>query len=84
MAADVRQAFLGSLFHTPEYGSFEYLEDALIEVDASGVIARVVRSDDPRHDELVRAYRESGVLVELGQGCFGLPGFVDLHVHACQ
>ena len=84
MAADVRQAFLGSFFHTPTYGSFEYLEDALVEVDAGGVIVRVVRASDPRHDELARAYRESGILVELGPGRYGLPGFVDLHVHACQ
>ena len=84
MTVQITQAFLGSFFHTPTYGSFEYLENALIEVDASGVISRVLREDDPRHDGLVRAYRESGILVELGQGRYGLPGFVDLHVHACQ
>lgn len=81
---EVKQAFYGSFFHTPQYGSFEYLENALIEVDARGVIARVMPASDPHQAELVRAYRESGVLTELGEGRYGLPGFVDIHVHAPQ
>ncbi|MBQ6586891.1 MAG: guanine deaminase [Coriobacteriales bacterium] len=84
MSQNVKQAFLGSFFHTPIYGSFEYLEDALIEVDAAGVIARVVRKDDPAQAALINTYREAGVLTELGENRYGLPGFVDIHVHAPQ
>ncbi|MEQ2637486.1 hypothetical protein [Paratractidigestivibacter faecalis] len=54
------------------------------EVDAWGVILRVVPASGPHQAELVRAYRESGVLTELGEGRYGLPGFVDIHVHAPQ
>ena len=80
----IEKAFLGSFFHTPVYGAFEYLEDALIEVDGAGIIARVVRTDDPAQPEAVRFHRERGTLVELGENRYGLPGFVDIHVHAPQ
>lgn len=84
MAPQIESAFYGSFFHAPAYGSFEYLEDALIEVDAHGAIARVVKGDDPQQADLVSAYRREGKLAELGKGRFGLPGFVDIHVHAPQ
>ena len=47
MSKEVKSAYYGSFFHAPVYGEFEYLEDALIEVDGDGVIVRVVTGDDP-------------------------------------
>ena len=84
MTQQVERAFHGSFFHTPVYGEFEYLENALIEVDTAGVIARVVRGNEPDQGELLRRYREGGMLTELGADRYGLPGFVDIHVHAPQ
>lgn len=81
---EVKSAYFGSYFHTPVYGGFEYLENALVEVDAAGMIARVVTADDPAQEGLLAAYRASGILEELGEGRYGLPGFVDIHVHAPQ
>ena len=80
MANEIEKAFYGRFFHTPEYGKMEYLEDALIEVDSQGVIQRMGSADA----QLIASYRESGKLVELGEGRCGLPGFVDIHVHAPQ
>ena len=77
-------AFLGSFFHTPRYGEFEMLENALIEVDPRGVISAVTRPGAPDYDARVTHAREAGALVELPEGAYGLPGFVDLHVHAPQ
>ena len=84
MSKEVKSAYYGSFFHAPVYGEFEYLEDALIEVDGDGVIVRVVTGDDLCKSDLLEAYRNRGMLVELGEGRFGLPGFVDIHVHAPQ
>ena len=84
MSQLVAQAFYGSFFHTPVYGSFQYLHNALIEVNGAGYIYRVVEEDDPQQPELLRSYRESGILTELGEDRCGLPGFVDIHVHAPQ
>lgn len=78
------RAFLGSFFHAPAYGAVELLEDALIEVDVRGRIERVVLPDEPDRAAAVTSHREAGDLMELPRGTYGLPGFVDLHVHAPQ
>ena len=78
------RAFYGSFFHTPEYGSFEYLERALIEVGEDGAIERVIAHDDPDQAAALAKAREAGALYELGEGRFGLPGFVDIHIHSPQ
>lgn len=62
----VASAFYGSFFHAPVYGSFEYLENALIEVDERGTIARVLREGEPEHAEALAAHRTRGTLTELG------------------
>ena len=62
----------------------EYLENALIEVDDAGVIARVLKNDDRDQPAALEAHRAQGTLVELGENRYGLPGFVDVHVHAPQ
>ena len=67
MAGTVNQAFYGSFFHTPVYGAFEYLENALIEVDDAGVIARVLKNDDRDQPAVLEAHRAQGTLVELGE-----------------
>ena len=82
-------AVLGSFFHTPVYGTFEFLEQALIEVDGAGVIERVTLPADPSYEARLRAARETGEtapgsFLELGPDERALPGFVDLHVHAPQ
>lgn len=77
-------AFLGSFFHTPRYGEVELLENVLIEVDARGFITDVVRADTPDYAARVEYARNAGTLVKLAQGTYGLPGFVDMHVHAPQ
>lgn len=80
----VVSGFYGSFFHAPEYGGFEFLENALVEVDERGVIARVLREGAPEHAEALAAHRNRGTLTELGANRYGLPGFVDIHVHAPQ
>ncbi len=77
-------AFLGSFFHTPRYGEVEFLQDALIEVDGRGIITDVTLPAAPDYSARVAQAREAGTLAELPQGAYGLPGFVDLHVHAPQ
>ena len=84
MSQETAWAYHGSFFHAPTYGEFEYLENAIIEVDGSGVITRVVTGDDPSQQEFILAHRKAGTITELPEGSYGLPGFVDMHVHSCQ
>jgi guanine deaminase len=84
MNREVVKAFYGSFFHAPVYGEFEFLDFALIEVNDKGYIERVVKRDDPEQPSLLREYRNRNILVELGFDHYGIPGFVDIHVHAPQ
>ena len=74
----------GDFFHAPSPGGHEFLADALVRVDGSGVIADVIRSGETRHAAARQAARQAGILVEVPAGQFLLPGFVDLHIHAPQ
>jgi guanine deaminase len=82
---DVRGCVLaGTFFHAPARGSVETLEDALLAVDAAGTIAAVTRRNDPDHGRRREEAAAAGTLRSLPRGCFALPGFIDLHIHAPQ
>ncbi len=71
-------------FHAPVCGEVDCLHDALIAVGADGVIGEVIRPDDEAWSGRITEAQEDGTLVELPEGTFLLPGFVDLHIHAPQ
>lgn len=71
-------------FHAPVCGEVDCLNDALIAVGADGVIVEVIRPDDEAWSGRITAAQADGSLVELPEGTFLLPGFVDLHIHAPQ
>ena len=71
----------GTLIHTPDPGTVEILEDALVEVGEDG---RIVRIDCPADPRLLDEARERNDIVELEPDQYLLPGLVDLHVHAPQ
>ena len=74
----------GTLMHTPEPGVSEIIEGGLIEIDAGGRIARVMRPSDEGYDERLAAARRARSVLELGSQQYLLPGLVDLHIHAPQ
>ncbi|KAF1303462.1 guanine deaminase [Candidatus Enterococcus willemsii] len=76
--------FKGNVFHTPSYGELVYLEDALIEVDSQGIIQEVYVSADEMYAIKLQEAKVCDSFIELKEGQYFLPGFVDLHVHAPQ
>jgi|TARA_R110000868_G_scaffold43145_3_gene145650 guanine deaminase len=72
----------GTFFQAPTAGELAVLENRLILVDEAGVISAVLAEDDPAQATAIAALGEA--LVRLPEGQFGLPGFVDLHIHAPQ
>lgn len=73
---------VGTFFHAPTPDRLEVLENVLIQIAEDGRIAAVF---GPEHEG--RASVEAGLgprLHHLPKGQYGLPGFVDLHVHAPQ
>ena len=73
-----------TLFQAPAPGDIDAVDDALIAVDEAGVIAEVLRPDDPAYDRKVSDAKHAKKLIETGRHCYLLPGFVDLHIHAPQ
>ncbi|WP_394836025.1 guanine deaminase [Pendulispora rubella] len=77
---DVRgRSIFGTFFHAPAPGALEVLHEAVVSVDEKGTISRVIRRGEPGY-EPARASAD----VRLSDGCYLLPGFVDLHIHAPQ
>ena len=71
----------GTLIHTPDRGTVEILEGALLEVGEDGGIGRIDCPADPQRLEEMRKRND---FIELGPDQYLLPGLVDLHVHAPQ
>ena len=71
-------------FHAPVCGEVECLSDVLIAVGADGVIIDLARPDESRYGDMLAAAKAAGTLVEMPEGTWLLPGFVDLHIHAPQ
>lgn len=73
---------IGTFFHAPTREKLEVLENVLIRVDEHGVITDIHPAGDSMRT-LVEA--ELGDrLHRLPDGYYGLPGLVDLHIHAPQ
>ena len=74
----------GTFLHAPTPECVEVLEDALISVDESGQITRVLLTREAEYKETLEDALNRESLLRIPDGCVVIPGFVDLHVHACQ
>ena len=81
---EVTKAILGSYFHAPTYGEITYMQDALILINAQGVIDSILLPDDENYQQTVEKYRRKNELKELAANQYLLPGFIDTHIHAPQ
>lgn len=72
----------GTFFHAPSPDALEALADTLILIGQDGAITAVLRAGDPAQAAAIADLGEH--LLRLPEGHFGLPGFVDLHIHAPQ
>lgn len=73
---------LGTFFHAPTRQALQVLADALILVDEIGSISEILLPDDAGYDDAIAALGDD--LVLMLSGTYGIPGFVDLHIHAPQ
>lgn len=73
---------IGTFFHAPTREKLEVLENVLIRVDDAGTITDIHPAGDS-----MRTLAEAELgdrLYRLPEGHYGLPGLVDLHIHAPQ
>ena len=78
------QFFKGSFFQAPNYGEIEFVEDAIIKVNSSGMIEQICDPQDEYYEKMFNEAKNDKHFVELDKGQYFLPGFIDLHVHAPQ
>ncbi|MGX7091771.1 guanine deaminase [Hutsoniella sourekii] len=83
MTANI-QAVLANYYSCPQYGDLTYQEQALILIDSQGVIQEIIASDAANYQSEIERLRQAGQLVELEEGQYLLPGFIDTHIHAPQ
>jgi guanine deaminase len=76
------RAIIGTFFHAPTPDRLEVLSDTMIVVDGSGSITAILAATAAERADMEREYR--GRTLQLAAGTYGMPGFVDLHVHAPQ
>ena len=76
------RAIVGDFFHAPTRDRLEVLADTLIAVDGTGAISTVLGPDAAGRAAMEAELGDK--IVRLPQGSYGLPGMVDLHVHAPQ
>ena len=68
------RAIIGTFFHAPTPDAVEVLEDVLIRIDETGVFTDIIPPGS----------RDESDALRLPHGTYGLPGMVDLHIHAPQ
>ena len=73
-------AIIGTFFHAPTPDRLEVLSDTMIVVDGSGRIAAILAPGTAERVDMEREHH--GRTLRLPAGTYGMPGFVDLHVHA--
>jgi len=78
------KAVVASGFHTKRRGEIDFFENALISIGGDGAILSVLRPSDKEYTEKKQDAAVAGALATFPEGCYLLPGFVDLHIHAPQ
>lgn len=84
LVQQVAVVYRGTFMHTPSWGKLQVLEDALLGVDAAGVIQLVEEHTSTKHGLIVQLSKAAGKLRVLDSNEVLLPGLVDCHVHAPQ
>jgi guanine deaminase len=74
----------GTYFTSHGPNRAQTVRDALIMIDHTGMIQRILKPDDKDYLKEREQARQQERLVELQPSQYLLPGFIDLHVHAPQ
>lgn len=74
----------GDFYTATGTNTVEFHSQALIKVDDSGTIDRIIENGDPDYETTVQQAADDDQLVKAEADQLILPGFIDLHVHAPQ
>ncbi|MDN7246223.1 guanine deaminase [Planococcus shenhongbingii] len=74
----------GTGFSSVTQQEIEILEDHLFCINEDGFIARRISPKQEEYEEVLQQALKEEQLIELKEGQYLLPGFIDLHIHAPQ
>lgn len=74
----------GTGFSSINQAEIEILENYLFCVNDDGMIAQRFSPNDPIYETVLKQAHQTETLLELKNGQYLLPGFIDLHIHAPQ
>ncbi|MEI5995495.1 guanine deaminase [Candidatus Enterococcus mansonii] len=74
----------GTAFSSVDQKNVKVFENSLFCISDSGIIAKIVSSDEKEYSEIIHEYSHKNKLKVLTHGQYILPGFIDLHIHAPQ
>lgn len=74
----------GTGFSSINRQEIEILEDYLFCINDDGFIAKRISPNDQDYKMVLQQARSEEMLLELAEGQYLLPGFIDLHIHAPQ
>ncbi|CAM39947.1 putative guanine deaminase [Leishmania braziliensis MHOM/BR/75/M2904] len=79
------QAFVGTIFETPDRNTLNIIQDALVVVQ-DGTIEQVINpaTDAAAYARAAEEASAAGHLTRLKKGQYLIPGLIDVHVHAPQ
>lgn len=78
------KVFKGTGFSSISAQEIEVLENNLYCIDDNGMIVKRLAPSDSSYQATLQAAKSEQVLIELSEGQYFLPGFIDLHIHAPQ
>lgn len=74
----------GTGFSSISAQEIEVLEQYIYCINEKGMIIKRLAPSEPQYDPLLENAKQAGSLIELKEGQYLLPGFIDLHIHAPQ
>lgn len=80
----LKKVLVGNAYTAIDHHQIKFLPQALIEIDSSGVIDRVLETTAPDYQAAYQAAQQAHLLEKVPADQVIFPGFVDLHVHAPQ
>lgn len=81
---NIVKVFKGTGFSSLSAQEIEVLENHLFCIDDKGMIVERLAPSDSLYQSTLQSAKDEQKLIELKEGQYLLPGFIDLHIHAPQ
>lgn len=74
----------GPYFTAEDPDHIQAVQEACLTIDEHGLISRILKAGNPDFKKTLQEAASQDRLIDLADGDYLLPGFIDLHIHAPQ